>query len=221
MKTAYSAIITISTVTMLFSASVGAEMRTWTDSRGNKIQAELLENMHGNVTLMRDNGKEAHISISDLSATDQKYILKNSPPKIDIQVSEVTSRKNKGFSFENEEDSSYDRDVQVQTSSSHYKVALKKSGTIPYDKPIQAELYVFGYKKQDDAFVLMSKTVNKFTFDQGDIKDKYVFESNPVTTVFLYELSIVASALKMRCFHSQQSPLRIREVFCIHPVLYA
>ncbi len=40
-------------------------------------------------------------------------------------------------------------------------------------------------------------------------------------TVFLYELSIVASALKMRCFHSQQSPLRIREVFCVHPVLYA
>lgn len=182
MNATRSTLIASATLAILLAHSAAAEMRTWTDVRGNKIEAEMLENMNGQITLVRAKGGEAHISISNLSAADQKYVLVNSPPKIEISVSEVTDRKNQGFSFEDSEDSNNDIDVQVQTSSSHYKATLKKSGTIPYGKPIQAELYVFGYKSQDDAFVLMSKTIKKFTFDQGDIKDKYVFESNPVTT---------------------------------------
>ncbi len=179
MKFTNYALITI--LLPLFSSIAAAELRTWTDSRGNTIEAELVENMHGHITLLRDNGKEAHISISDLSAADQKYVLKNSPPKIEISVSEVTSRKNKGFSFENPNNSAYDRDVQVQTTSSRYKVTLKKSGTIPYDKAIQAELYVFGYKKQTDEFVLLDKTINKFSFNE-ETKNKFVFESDQITT---------------------------------------
>lgn len=174
--------IALATLSILLCSAAQAELRTWTDSRGNKIEAELLENMNGEVTLAREDGREAHISISNLSADDQKYVLVNSPPKIDISVSEVTNRKNKGFSFENEEDRHADNDVQIQTSSSSYKVTLKKSGTIPYDSPIQAELYVFGYKKQEDAFVLLSKTVKEFTFGGEDTKDKFVFTSDSVTT---------------------------------------
>ena len=182
MKRTNGSLITLTTISLLVSMQATDELRTWTDSPGNKIEAELLENMNGQVTLQKADGNEAHISISNLSANDQKFVLVNSPPKIDISVSEVTSRKNQVFSFEDPEDSNNDRDVQVQTSSSHYKATLKKSGTIPYNKPIQAELYVFGYKKQDDSFVLLSKTIKKFTFDQGDIEDKYIFESNSVTT---------------------------------------
>ena len=181
MNSTHRTALTFVTLSTLLCAAAQAELRTWTDSRGNKIEAELLENMNGEVTLLREDGREAHISISNLSANDQKYGLVNRPPKIDIQVSEVTSRKNKGFTFE-AEDSDYDRDVQVQTSSSSYKVTLKRSGTIPYDKPIQAELYVFGYKKQEDAFVLLSKTLKKFSFGDEDTKDKFVFTSNAVTT---------------------------------------
>jgi hypothetical protein len=182
MTTARCTLIAFATLLTMLCTQVQAEMRTWTDVRGHTIEAELLENMNGQVTLQKADGNEAHISISGLCAADQKYVLVNSPPKIEISVSEVTNRKNEGFSFENENDSSADTDYQVQTSSSHYKATLKKSGTIPYTKPIQAELYIFGYKKQDDAFVLLSKTVKRFTFDEGDVKDKFVFESSAVTT---------------------------------------
>lgn len=181
MKSTYYVLVIYTVLSFVFSTQASAELRTWTDSRGNTIDAELLENMHGQITLLRENGKEAHISISDLSATDQKYILKNSPPKIDISVSEITARKNKGFSLEDANDSSYDRDVQIQTTDSHYKVTLKRSGTIPYDKPIQAELYVFGYKKQTEEFVLLDKTIKKFTFNE-ETKDKFIFESDQITT---------------------------------------
>lgn len=174
--------ITALTLAAATTFAAQAELRTWTDAYGNKIQAELLENLNGNVTLQREDGRETHIKISELSADDQKYVLVNTPPKINISVSEVTNRKNKGFSYENESDSSADTDFQIQTSKSHYKVTLKRSGTIPYSDPIQAELYVFGYMKKADAFVLMSKTIKSFTFGEEGNGDQYVFESNPVVT---------------------------------------
>lgn len=177
MKSCITALILCST---LASLNAHAEMRTWTDVRGNTIEAELIENMHGNITLLRADGREAHIKISNLSADDQKFVLVNSPPKIDIRVNEITSRENVGFSPDSANDN--DRDFQVQTTHSLYKVTLKKSGTIPYDKPIQAELYVVGYKKQTQEYVILSKTVKKFTFGDGDKADEYVFESNPITT---------------------------------------
>ncbi len=48
-----------------------AEMRTWTDARGNTIEAEFLENMHGNVTLVRPDGTEAFIKIGQLDRLDR------------------------------------------------------------------------------------------------------------------------------------------------------
>jgi hypothetical protein len=181
MTVARCSVITFATLSILLCATVDAQMRTWTDVHGNTIEAELVENMNDEVTLQKTDGDETHISISGLSATDQKYVLANSPPTISISVSEVTDRKNKGFTIEAEHNED-DVDMQIQTSSSYYKATLKKSGTIPYTKPIQAELYIFGYKKQSDSFVLLSKTVKKFTFDKGDVKDQFFFESDPVTT---------------------------------------
>ncbi|MDF7801720.1 SHD1 domain-containing protein [Pontiellaceae bacterium B1224] len=181
MNSIHRSAITFAALSILLSATAQTEIRTWTDSRGNTIDAELLENMNGEVTLQKENGQEVHISISDLSGKDQKYVLVNSPPKIDISVSAVTDRKNKGFTVE-AENSDNNQDMQIQTTSSSYKVTLKKSGTIPYDHPIQAELYVFGYKKQEDSFVLLSKTIKKFTYGEGDVKDKFIFTSDQVTT---------------------------------------
>jgi hypothetical protein len=165
----------------LISITAHAEIRTWTDAFGNKIQAELIENMHGNITLLTDSGKEVHVKISDLSAKDQKFVLKNSPPKIDIQISESTDRKNKGFAFENPDNSSDDRDVQVQTSTAEYKITLKRSGTIPYDKPIHAEFYLIGFKKGVEEFVLLDKTVTRVDFAREDPADRFIFNSDPVT----------------------------------------
>lgn len=167
--------------TALLVTAAHAELRTWTDVRGRKIEAEMIENMNGNITLRMESGKEAHVKISGLSADDQKYVLVNTPPKIDIQISEATNRKNQGFSFENESDSSADTDVQVQTSSTEYKITLKRSGTIPYDKPIHAEFYLIGFNKEEREYVLLDKTVTLVDFTAEDPKDRYVFNSDNVT----------------------------------------
>lgn len=174
-------LITALSLTSLIALATQADMRTWTDVRGNKIQAELVENMNGNLTLMMEDGKEVQVKISGLSSGDQKYVLVNTPPKIDIQVSQATDRKNQGFSFENPHDSSYDRDVQVQTQATQYKITLKRSGTIPYNKPIYAEFYLIGFNKGERAYVLLDKTVTKVDFGKEGSNDRFVFNSDAVT----------------------------------------
>lgn len=177
MKTLATSLI----LTAFLAASTLAEMRTWTDSFGRKIQAELVENMNGNLTLRMESGKETHVKISSLSAADQKFVLVNSPPKIDIQVSKATDRKNEGFSFVDANDSSIEHDEQIQTESTQYKITLKRSGTIPYGKPIYAEFYLIGYIKEDMAYTLLDKTVVPVDFEQEGSKGKFVFNSDPVT----------------------------------------
>ena len=176
MKVIYTALIALLTV------SAHGEFRTWTDAYGRKIQAELVENMNGNITLLMESGKETHIKISHLSAADQKYVLKNSPPKIEIDISEKTDRENMGFSVPDPDDSDDDIDLQVQTSTTEYKITLKKSGTIPYDKPIHAEFYLIGFRKETQEFVLLDKTVTLVDFNREDSKNEFEFLSDPVTT---------------------------------------
>lgn len=168
-------------LTAIITFSAHAEMRTWTDLRGNTIQAEMLENMHGNVTLQMESGKETHIKISNLSADDQKYVIKNSPPKIDIQVSELTERENQGFSVPDRDDVSNERQLQIQTTFVEYKIKLNKSNSIPYDKPIHAEFYLIGFKKETEEYVLLDKTVALVDFNRDDSKNKFEFISDNVT----------------------------------------
>lgn len=168
---------------MLMIPSSWAEMRTWTDNNGNKIQADLVENRNGQITLESEAGKPIHISISDLCSDDQKFVLKNSPPKIEISVNEVTDRQNKGFSVPARGDRDNDRDFQIQTSHTYYKATLTKGNSIDYAGKIRAELYIIGQKKLTEEFVLLSKTVKNVVFGQGDEDDdKFVMQSKEITT---------------------------------------
>ena len=51
-----------------------AEMRIWTDRSGRKIEAALIEEADGKVTLKRANGSEGRIPIDQLSEADQAYL---------------------------------------------------------------------------------------------------------------------------------------------------
>jgi hypothetical protein len=173
--------IALVAITTFIVSLAQAEMRTWTDTFGNKTEAKFVENRNGTVTLANAEGQEAQISISQLSADDQKYVLVNTPPEIKIQVNELTNRQNKGFAFENPNNSAYDRDIQIQTTERSFRVTLTK-GSIPYTKPIKAELYVIGYRKRAEEFVLLDKTVADVDFDQPDSKNKFSFVSDGAET---------------------------------------
>jgi hypothetical protein len=173
--------IAITAITTLLISQAQAELRTWTDTYGNKTEAEFVENRNGTVTLANAEGQEAQISISQLSADDQKYILINTPPQITIKVNELTNRQNKGFAFENPNNDAYDHEIQIQTTERSFRVTLEK-GSIPYVKPIKAELYVVGYRKRAEEFVLLDKTVSAVDFDQEGSKNKFSFVSDGAET---------------------------------------
>lgn len=55
---------------------VFAEMREWTNSKGQRIKAEMVNMTDDTVTLKRENGSEGIVQRSDLSAADQEYLAK-------------------------------------------------------------------------------------------------------------------------------------------------
>ena len=107
----YTGFLIVSLFAALISVS-HAEMRTWTDVNGRKVDAELIENMHGHVSLRTKDNKTVHVSISRLCAADEKYVLRNTPPEIKVDVVEDTDRHNKSFGGGGSDDD----DVEKATS---------------------------------------------------------------------------------------------------------
>lgn len=57
------------------SSPEGHEIRTWTSTRGQRIQGEYLGYRNGNVGLLKDDGKEYWFAVDKLSLSDQKYVV--------------------------------------------------------------------------------------------------------------------------------------------------
>ncbi|MDF7809546.1 hypothetical protein P4E94_19065 [Pontiellaceae bacterium B12219] len=167
-------------LTFLSGQIATAQERVWTDNYGHKITAELIENVHGDVTLQTEAGKEIHIKISELSSDDQLFVLKNTPPDFDISVVEITDRENQGFDLGGDDDD--DNSFQIQTSNNKYKATLTKDSPQDYDGQIQAELYIFGLRENADEFILLDKTVVDVTMDQANNDDGFSFTSGQTTT---------------------------------------
>ncbi len=61
---------------ILVLAGVTTEARKWTDNTGQfSVDAGVIEIRDGNVLLMREDGKIAHVSIAGLSKADQEYLV--------------------------------------------------------------------------------------------------------------------------------------------------
>lgn len=67
-----------------------AEYRTWTNTEGVKIQAELVKTEGGNVTLRLQNGKLATFSETKLSEADLEFIKKSGEEDNESTTSEAT-----------------------------------------------------------------------------------------------------------------------------------
>jgi hypothetical protein len=156
------------------SQTAGAEYRTWTDTDGTKLEAELIENLHGQVSLRTKDKKVVNVSISTLCAADQKFVLASSPPEIGIDVVEITDTKNEGFG------GGYGGGFQIQYGTVQFKVTLTKESTIPYTGgQLTAELYIIGSQKLKGRYGLLGKTVETFSFDDL-ASGKYEFRSSNI-----------------------------------------
>jgi len=68
---------------LLASTAFSAEMRSWTDARGNATQALLRGFDGGDVLLQNAEGKTLRVPIKNLSVDDQSYVALNISTLID------------------------------------------------------------------------------------------------------------------------------------------
>lgn len=79
----------------LTRAQKPTEIRTWTNSEGRTMQAQLLRRNAGELTFLLQNGQQATLSLSQLSAVDQQFIRTHYPAVAPTQwpdTVEVSSR---------------------------------------------------------------------------------------------------------------------------------
>jgi hypothetical protein len=131
----------------------------------------LVENQHGQVSLRTKDKKIVHVSISDLSPDDQKYVLRSTPPDIDVDVSEITDRHNEGFG------GGRGGGFQIQYGTVQFRVTLTKSRS--YSKPITVELYIIGSQSAQERYGLLGKTIKNFSFDSENV-NKFEFMSDDI-----------------------------------------
>jgi len=66
----------LTSLALLFSSSLSAEMRTWTSSAGSKIEAELVEYSNRVVVLRSADGRRISLPINKLAPADQVMVTK-------------------------------------------------------------------------------------------------------------------------------------------------
>ena len=59
---------------LLWASSSAGESRTWTDSKGRELQAELLWSESGVAVLKTADGKQVQVPLENLSDADRKYV---------------------------------------------------------------------------------------------------------------------------------------------------
>ena len=133
MKTKLSIIVT---ATLLTALSTFAESRIWTDAKGNTIEAEFVLLTGDKALLKQVDGNELKVSLHTLSEDDRIFILKKSPPRLELDVNLDIKRSNDTHNFR--------PGFQIQTESMTAKVVVRKTGTTPYDAPLFSEIFLIG-----------------------------------------------------------------------------
>jgi hypothetical protein len=151
---------TIAAAAMLsiLTLTATAEFRTWTDADGTKLEAELVEFIAGKVTLKNKEGKTGQVSISYLSADDQKYVLRNTPPKVEIEVNDSTDTENIGGGNR----------FSLTRTTYEFSIELEKGNSIPYKRKMTAEVYFMGRDPMKDSYIVLKKYVVPFSFAEDN-----------------------------------------------------
>lgn len=155
------------------ASSLRAEMRIWTDKKGNALEAELVKTFSDKVVLRTPRGKQLQVPTSGLCDEDQEYLKTAVPPKIKMEVSIV-------------------RDTSTLESQSDFvkkhekiggHITLTKLNSDPSNKKFTAVLYLFAReikgKGKGKVLLVLDKAEHEFSFEK---QKKIKFSVNPSTT---------------------------------------
>ena len=170
MKTKTTLLTTLSLI--LVASSLRAEFRVWTDANGKSVKAEHVINMADKVVLRLTDGREIKVPLGSLSESDRLLATVLQPPKLEIEVSPISSRSNQSL-----RSAGPGSGIQVQEESVTVKVDVRKVGSVPYDARLRAELYVLG--EQENGLVVIDQITSIFSFPSAK-SEVHSFSSAPV-----------------------------------------
>ncbi len=143
-------------VWVIGGTTVHAEMRVWTDKKGNSIEAEFVKIFSGKVVLKTAEGKQIKVPQNGLSQKDLEYLKNVVPPKIDIEVN---------IKKENKQTSSDGYGYSRRKEKIKGKVTLLKKNKAPSNRKFTAHLYVFAEDIRDDELWILDKAKHEFSFE--------------------------------------------------------
>lgn len=151
-------ILTIALVA-LFAAELTslAEMRTWTDKKGNTVEAEFVKLVAGKVVLKTASGKQVKVPQSGLSETDQEYLKNAIPPELSIDVDvDVDRKKSESYSYTS---------VREKVSGS---VTIQKKNREASARKLTATLCLIAKDLDEDEFTVIATKEHTFSFERGN-----------------------------------------------------
>jgi hypothetical protein len=150
-----------------------ADFRIWTDVDGKTIEAEFGGTIGDKVVLEKQDGTELEVSLDTLSMSDRKYVVLQSPPRVEIKVSARTERENEGYG------GGRGGGFQIQSESVQCSVSISKDSPAPYEAPLVSEVYLIGQPEQNDLYVILDRTRSKFRFTPEN-KNEHRYDSGTV-----------------------------------------
>lgn len=165
----------------LFLLPLNAELRTFTNTEGQTLSAELIKADETSATLRIKGGRIATVKLDTLSETDQVFVQKWLTDKVpDIEVSPDFDR---GNSKNRIPGSNSNRGGNTQTFG--FKVKLKNFSPDNSLEPTDVTYYLVGKSVADDSFKIISRQSQEISLDPGETKlIRFVEIKNIYTTPF-------------------------------------
>jgi hypothetical protein len=150
-------------------------MRVWEEKSGRRFEAEYVRTIFGRVTLRSPDGTPFFVSVTDLSASDLKYIQTIVSPTVQIEARRKVVPKVRNEVFAAAGDF-----IDVVTLS----VKVKKTSRSPYDAELKVEIYLMGKEVATDDYSLFGKGTSPVQFTE---ENSGIFEFSTSADIRRYE----------------------------------
>ncbi|MDF7799372.1 SHD1 domain-containing protein [Pontiellaceae bacterium B1224] len=141
-------------VLMGLTFSVSAEMRIWSDKKGNTIEAEYVSVIGSKVVLKTPEGKTLKVTMSGLSAADKKFLASSIPPTIKIDVD-----------IDKDEEKMHDSGYSVSKKETvSCQVELQKTSKEPCNREFTVHAYIFAESLRDNSKKIIIHKEQKLDF---------------------------------------------------------
>jgi len=134
---------------LLFTQTTWAEFRTWNITGKGSIQAELISERYGLLTLRTSRRKTFKVPMRNLSSTDLTYLKTTFPLTVKVARSTTTKRYSNGQFFSKNDLIFWDKITVTQTSK------------ISPSQELKATYFVIGKRAIENKFVVIDQTIRR------------------------------------------------------------